>query len=124
MKKFVISTLVLFIVASCVKDQTTTANTTDSQKDPNEVSLVQKPIKLKNSQGEEISVTYFANGEEVAVKIERNGIPADELTAKTISAKGDPVFTNEKWMWEGAIGKGGKLSDGEGNSTEYFEVEE
>lgn len=124
MKKILISTLVLFLVASCTKEQSATADSTStSKKDPNEVTLVQAPNKLKNSKGEEITVTYFAKGEEVAVKLERQGMEEEVLSARTISTKGDPIFANEKYMWEGAMKQGGKLSDADGNMVEYMEIE-
>ena len=124
MKKFLISAFVLFLVASCTKEQgTSTEATSISQKDANEISLEQTPSVLKNSKGEEITVTYFAKGEQVAVKIERKGMPEEVLTARTISTKGDPIFANEKYMWEGAMKQGGKLSDADNNVVEYKEID-
>ena len=121
MKKFLITAFVLFLVASCTKEQgTSTGPTSISKKDPNEVSLEQTPSKLKNSKGEELTVTYFAKGEQVAVKLEIEGMPEEVLTARTISTKGDPIFANEKYMWEGAMKQGGKLSDADGNMVEYM----
>ena len=125
MKKFFISALVLILMASCAKESATNTDTNSgSEKDLNEVSLVQTPHKLENSKGELLTVTYFAKGKQVAVKLEREGQPEEVLTAKTISTKGEPVFSNEKFMWEGAIGEGGKLSDGDGNGIIYLEIEE
>ncbi len=124
MKNLLIFTLGLFLLTACKKENTTSNTTTGSVKDPNEVSLVQETTKLKNDKGEVIGVTYFAQGENIAVKIEQNGKPEEVLIAKKINTKGEPVFANEKMMWEGALGSGGKTTDGQGNVTEYREIEE
>ena len=123
MKNLMIFTLGLFLLTACKKEDTTSNAATGSVKDPNEVSLVQETSKLKNEKGEEIGVTYFAQGENIAVKIEQTGKPEEILIAKKINTKGEPVFANEKMMWEGALGSGGKTTDGEGNVTQYREIE-
>ena len=123
MKNLMIFTLGLFLLTACKKEETTSNAATGSVKDPNEVSLVQETSKLKNDKGEEIGVTYFAQGENIAVKIEQTGKPEEILIAKKINTKGEPVFANEKMMWEGALGSGGKTTDGEGNVTQYREIE-
>ena len=123
MKNLMIFTLGLFLLTACKKEETTSNAATDSVKDPNEVSLVQETSKLKNEKGEEIGVTYFAQGENIAVKIEQTGKPEEILIAKKINTKGEPVFANEKMMWEGALGSGGKTTDGEGNVIQYREIE-
>jgi uncharacterized protein YcfL len=123
MKNLMIFTLGLFLLTACKKEETTSNAATGSVKDPNEVSLVQETSKLKNEKGEEIGVTYFAQGENIAVKIEQTGKPEEILIAKKINTKGEPVFANEKMMWEGALGSGGKTTDGEGNVIQYREIE-
>ncbi|WP_373781548.1 hypothetical protein [Kaistella sp.] len=123
MKNLMIFTLGLFLLTACKKEETTSNAATDSVKDPNEVSLVQETSKLKNDKGEEIGITYFAQGENIAVKIEQTGKPEEILIAKKINTKGEPVFANEKMMWEGALGSGGKTTDGEGNVIQYREIE-
>lgn len=85
--------------------------------------MVQETSRLTNGKGEVIGVTYFAQGDDIAVKIEQDGKPEEILIAKKINTKGEPVFANEKMMWEGALGSGGKTTDGQGNSTEYREIE-
>ncbi|MDQ0476720.1 hypothetical protein [Chryseobacterium sp. MDT2-18] len=125
MKKLLIFTLGLFLVTACDKEQAKTLNTTEvSAKDPKEVSLVQETTKLKNDKGEEMNVTYFAQGDDIAVKLEQDGKKEEILIAKKINTKGEPVFANEKMMWEGALGAGGKLTDDQGNATQYSEIEE
>ncbi len=125
MKKLMLFTFTLFLLSACQKDQVDGTNVTEvGAKDPNEVSLVQESTKLKNEQGEIVTVTYFAKGDNIAVKLERAGQPEEILIAKKINTKGEPVFANEKMMWEGALGAGGTMTDGEGNSTKYREIEE
>ena len=126
MKKLFIAALALFMLTACTKDNTTdtSTSTTGAAKDPNEISLVQETSKLENEKGEIISVTYFAQGENIAVKLEQNGKPEEVLIAKKINTKGEPVFANEKIMWEGALGSGGKTTDGQGNVVQYREIEE
>lgn len=124
MKKLLTFALALFLVTACKKEQANTTNATEgSAKDPNEVSLVQDAHKLKNDKGEMVNVTYFAKGENIAVKLEWDGKPEEILIAKKINTKGEPVFANEKMMWEGALGTGGKLTDGAGNVSQYKELE-
>lgn len=125
MKKLLIFTLALFLVTSCKKEEQAASDTSVvSAKNPNEISLVQKPSKLKNDKGEIISITYFAQGENIAVKLERDGKAEEILIAKKINTKGEPVFANEKMMWEGTLGTGGKLTDDQGNSAQFEEVDE
>ena len=118
-----IFTFVLFLASACTKEQNSSAMELSSEtKDPNEVSLEQTPLSLKSDDGHSLSVIYFAQGEDVAVKLKRDSDPEEILIAKKVSSKGDPVFTNEKLMWEGSIGTGGKLTDVEGHVTDYLEV--
>lgn len=125
MKKLVVFTFLLFLANACTKEQNTVGiETSVSAMDPNEESLEQAPIKLQSKDGQTIEVIYFAKGENVAVKLMQNNGPEEVLIAKKVSSKGDPVFTNEKLMWEGSIGTGGKLTDVAGTVTEYKEIEE
>ncbi|MGA9213378.1 hypothetical protein [Kaistella sp.] len=125
MKKLLIFTLALFLLTACKKEQENTTNATEvSAKDPNAVSLVQETHKLTNDKGEVMSVTYFAQGNDIAVKLEQDGKPEEILIAKKINTKGEPVFANEKMMWEGALGTGGKLTNVQGNVTQYREIDE
>lgn len=124
MKKLLIIAFALTLVTACQKNDKVTETTSSSvsSNDSKEESLMQDAVELKNSKGETLKVTYFAQGNDVAMKMEKEGEPEQILVAKKISSKGEPVFTNEKWMWEGSIGEGGKLSDAEGNSMQYLEI--
>jgi hypothetical protein len=124
MKKLLIIAFALTLVTACQKNDevTETSPSSVSSNGSKEESLMQDAVELKNSKGETLKVTYFAQGNDVALKMEKEGEPEQILVAKKISSKGEPVFTNEKWMWEGSIGEGGKLSDAEGNSMQYLEI--
>ena len=125
MNKLLIFTFALFLVTACNKEEGPITNSTEvSAKDPNAVSLVQESRKLKNNAGDVIKVTYFAQGENIAVKLEQDGKAEETLIAKKINSKGEPVFANEKMMWEGSVGAGGTMTDGTGNATKYNEMEE
>ena len=125
MKKLLVFTLGLFLLTACKKEQGNTANgAAVSPKDPNEISLVQETTTLQNDKGDKVKVTYFAKGENIAVKLEQDGKAEETLIAKKINTKGEPVFANEKMMWEGALGAGGKMTDAAGNAILYKESEQ
>lgn len=117
MKNLTLLLVTLFLFTSCKKENETQAVTAQDSK---EVSLVQDVTKLKNENGEEVAVTYFAEGGQVAVKIQKTGGKEQKLSAKTTSLSGNPVFANDEVMWEMTRdGKAGKLTDKAGNSSEY-----
>lgn len=108
---------------SCKKtDAVTEGETTTSQTKPNEVSNVQDTKTFKSSKGDILKVTYYAEGADVMVKIQKNSEPEQKLSAKTVNQKGNAIFTNDNYMWEMKEGNlGGKLSDKDGNAMEYSE---
>ena len=121
MKNLSIALFALLFLSSCNKTEPVSAAAEDANRtSPTEISQVQEPQQLQNSKGEVLQVTYFAEGDEVAVKIKKGGEAEQKLTAKTSNAAGNPIFTNDNYMWEMTQeGKAGKLSDKEGNSEEY-----
>ena len=106
---------------SCKKNQESTSSSTEIAKTKStEISQVQEAKTFKNSKGEELKVTYFAQGDEVAVKIQKTGQEEQKLLAKTSNAAGNPIFTNENFMWEMTEdGTAGKLTDKDGNTEDY-----
>ncbi len=105
--------------ASCTKEENKGAQQETTTQDAQE-SNVQDTKTLKSNTGETLKVTYFAEGGMVAVKLEKEGQPEQKLTAKTVNAQGNPIFSNEEMMWEmNSSGTGGKLTDKEGNSTTF-----
>lgn len=118
MRKIIAVSFVLLLMNSCTKAETSSVSTENEKS--TEIGLVQKPLTLKSPTGEEISVTYFSEGDMVAVKIQKAGEEEQKLSAKTVNPSGNPIFTNEEYMWEFTQeGQAGKLSDKDGNVTEY-----
>ena len=118
MKNILVAGFALLLMNSCTKTETNSASTENEKS--TEIGLVQKPLTLKSPTGEEISVTYFSEGDVVAVKIQKAGEEEQKLSAKTVNPSGNPIFTNEEFMWElTQEGQAGKLSDKDGNVTEY-----
>lgn len=116
MRNFFFATLSVFLMASCSKTDEKTGETTT------EVSsgLVQSPIVLKSAAGEELSVTYYSEGDLVAVKVQKAGEAEEKLLAKTVNHAGNPIFSNDNYMWEITNdGQGGKLSDKAGKAVDY-----
>lgn len=121
MKKILFIAIAMFLIASCAKENNSNS---PENTDNTEEALVQKPITLQAATGEQLSVTYLAEGERVAVKIEKPGEPEQKLSAKTLNKSGNPIFTNDNYMWEFTNeGQAGKLSDKAGNTVEYFSPE-
>lgn len=118
MKYIITAFASLALVLSCNKNET---SNTSENKEPNaEVSLTQDARKLKNDKGEELSVTYFAEGDVVAAKVQKNGGPEQKLKAKTTNAAGNPIFSNDEVMWEMTReGHAGILTDKDGNTSEF-----
>ena len=123
MKKLYIAIFALFLLTSCSKNDQNSAKLSEISKTPStEISQVQKAIILKNDKGEILTVTYFAEGDAVAVKIQKKGGKEEKLSAKTSNENGNPIFTNKEYMWEMTQdGKAGKLSDKDGISSVYKE---
>ena len=118
MRKILAAGFALLLMNSCTKAETNSVSTENEKS--TEIGLVQEPLTLKSPKGEEISVTYFSEGDEVAVKIQKTGEKEQKLSAKTVNPSGNPIFTNEEYMWElTQEGQAGKLSDKDGNVTEY-----
>ena len=118
MRKILAAGFALLLMNSCTKTESSSAST--EKETSTEIGLVQEPLTLKSPKGEEILVTYFSEGDEVAVKIQKKGEEEQKLSAKTVNPSGNPIFTNEEYMWElTQEGQAGKLSDKDGNVTEY-----
>ncbi|UOE41283.1 hypothetical protein MTP09_01155 [Chryseobacterium suipulveris] len=121
MKNLFVIVLSVFLLNACKKQETSGQESSEvSAKGSGEVGLEQKPVVLKSDTGEEISVTYYAEGGVVAVKLQKAGESEQKLNAKTTNAKGNPIFTSEEIMWEMTNdGTAGKLTDKAGNAVDY-----
>src|SRR5690606_24801241 len=120
MKNIILGAFAFFVLAACTKS----AEGNGAENKTIEAELIQKPVEFKNASGEAISVTYYSEGDVVAVKITPQGKAEQKLVAKTVNRNGNPVFTNDKYMWEiTQDGQAGTLSDEAGNTTEYMKTE-
>ena len=116
MKNIIFGLFVILSVASC--KQSTTENASESASA--EAELVQKPLEFKNDAGENLTVTYYSEGDLVAVKLTPIDGGEQRLVAKTVNHSGNPIFTNENYMWEIVQdGQAGKLSNKSGKTIEY-----
>lgn len=74
--------------------------------------------ELINSKGEKITITYFADGDNIGVKLVKNG-EESTLKANGVGQTGGPLFTDGKIAWEmGGDAQSGKLF----NSETEFEL--
>ena len=105
---------------SCQKTETNNTATTEAA----ETSLEQEAKMLKNDKGETIKVVYFADGDEVAVKITKEG-KEHKLNARGSNNKGEPIFTDETFAWEiMESGMSGRLTDKSGTISVYKPADE
>ncbi len=90
-----------------------------AEKDPQEVSLEQETLELKDDAGKSVFVTYFAKGDQVAVRLKIDG-KDQELLAKGIGSTGNPIFSNTEFVWEmGTDSHSGKLTDKTNKTVNY-----
>lgn len=112
------------VMLSCKKNESAPESASAVEQTSNDASLEQDTKIYTSSKGDQLKVTYFAEEDKVAVKVQKNNEPEHKLTAKTVNALGNPVFTDDSYMWEmNSTGSGGKLSDKDGNAMEYREAE-
>ncbi len=106
----------LLAISACNKEDKPSTETTAENTEP---SLEQEAKMLKNQKGESIKVVYFAEGDEVAVKITING-KEHKLNARGSNNKGEPIFTDDTYAWEiMESGTSGRLTDKAGNIETY-----
>lgn len=119
--KFIAIIATSVLVFSCKKHETSTetATATSVESSPEE-SLTQDSKTLTNDKGETVTITYFAKGTDVALRLKKGNEPEHELTAKGTSERGNPIFTDDTYMWEmSQDGMGGTLSDRDKNTSVY-----
>lgn len=114
---FSLSIAVSLFLTACKKDQNSTENISNTVE--NTTSLEQKSQTLKSDNGEEISMVYYAEGNEVAVKMTKNN-QEYKLLAKGTDENGNPIFSNQEFAWTlGEDGHQGFLMDKNGNKVKY-----
>lgn len=124
-KTFILSVLILLtqFYISCKSDQKQIENVETNDSNPvfNE-NLEQPPLVLQNKEGIKMEIIFFAKEDEVALKM-----LMDEqiwiLDSKGLNDKGNPIFSNQNYMWELFPDmKSGQLTDESGNSSVFFQV--
>ncbi len=119
MKNIALLAFAILTILSCDK-KTESAATETGKSASTEINQVQEPLKIRNDKGEEVTVVYFGEGDEVAVKIQKSGAEEQKLSARTTNGSGNPIFANDDYMWEMTMeGKGGKLTSKYGEVEEY-----
>lgn len=109
--------LSLLSAVSCNKNTTEKEGTATEKS--TEISLEQEAKILKNEKGESVTIVYYAAGDEVAVKLTKNG-QEHQLKAKGSNNKGEPIFTDGTFAWEMMdSGFSGRLTDKTGNMEVY-----
>lgn len=115
MRTIIISLFCFLFIVSCNKTESTSAAVVKTEKNESQSVKI-----LKNEKGEEASLTYFAEGDKVAVKIKLPNQDETTLHAETVNEKGNPVFSNGKISWEiNEDGVSGTLIDEKGNKISY-----
>ncbi len=111
--------LILVIIFSCKKSESQKIEENSKSLDT-EISQEQPVIVLQNEKGEKIDVIYFAEGNEVAVRIKMQNGEECKLSANGLNSSGNPKFTDGKCTWEmGQDNHSGTLTDEKGNISAY-----
>lgn len=121
--KSLVLSLVTLMVFACQKSEETSKTESSQVQSENVTSpaenLEQEARIFVNEKGEEISIVYFANGEQVGVKLTING-QTRVLKANGTNRNGDPVFTDGEYAWEMlSDSMSGRLTDKSLNAVEY-----
>ena len=109
------------LMVSCKKSETTneTALATPSE-NSTEISLEQDVKTMTGPNGEKIMVAYFAEGTEVAVKVNKNNEGEHKLNAKGVTEGGNPLFSDGEVVWEmNSDGTSGTLTEKGGKVTVF-----
>ena len=109
------------LMVSCKKSETTneTALATPSE-NSTEISLEQDVKTMTGPNGEKIMVAYFAEGTEVAVKVNKNNEGEHKLSAKGVTDTGNPLFSDGEVVWEmNSDGTSGTLTEKGGKVTVF-----
>lgn len=128
MKNVIIKLMLMVLTSMLIACKSETTKIERSEKNESEIStkddLEQAPLLLKNKNGEQIKITFFAKDDEIAIKL----LIKDELStleSKGLNDKGNPIFSDQNYLWElFADMKSGQLTDREGNISLYFLAEE
>ena len=101
------------LIISCKKTETTNESSASAATEKStEVSLEQDVKNLTGPNGEKITVAYFAEGTDVAVKVNKNNEGEHKLSAKGVTDNGNPLFSDGQVVWEmNSDGTSGTLTE-------------
>ncbi|MDO4224426.1 MAG: hypothetical protein Q4C75_00855 [Bergeyella zoohelcum] len=117
-KTLIFSVLAGFLIFSCNDKNTTTE--TETTTDRSEISNEMEPKTMQSVEGDKVTLTYFAQNGEVALKLKKNNEAEHILRAKGVSEEQNPIFTNEVYMWEMTNdGQTGTLTDKDGKQIRF-----
>ncbi|MBF5027954.1 hypothetical protein [Planobacterium oryzisoli] len=126
MKKILLAASAFLVLVACTKTEAESTAATEATEeevkvtDPNEVSNVQEPKTFRSETGDVLKVTYFALGDRVAVKVQKNQEPEVELKGQTVSSSGNLLFGTKDLSWEmDDSGSSGKLTGADGVAVQY-----
>lgn len=105
----------------CNKTETATSNSDlTAAQNSHEVSMEQDAKTLTGPNGEKITLVYFAEGIEVAVRVNKNNEGEHKLSAKGVTESGNPLFSDGEVVWEmNSDGTSGTLTEKGGKVTVF-----
>ncbi len=111
--KFLAIVAASVLIISCKKTETTNESSASAATEKStEVSLEQDVKNLTGPNGEKITVAYFAEGTDVAVKVNKNNEGEHKLSAKGVTDNGNPLFSDGQVVWEmNSDGTSGTLTE-------------
>ena len=110
----------LLSLVCCNKSETVEQNPVATIENNHEVSMEQDLKTLTGPNGETITVEYFAEGTEVAVKVNKNSEGEHKLNAKGVTEGGNPLFSDGEVVWEmNQDGTSGTLTEKGGKVTVF-----
>lgn len=113
--KYFLPVLILSFIFSCQKNKAHDDNYSNADD-----KLEQEAQILKNDKNDSIIVSYYADGDKVAVKIKRGNEKEHQLSARGINEKYEPIFADEAYEWQiMEDGRSGRLIDKNGNTEIY-----
>lgn len=120
MKKNILTILVFTtVVFSCKKNDLSSQTVTPTE-NSHEVSMEQAVKTLTGTNGEKLTLEYFAEGNEVAVKVNKNNEGEHKLNAKGATDRGNPLFSDGEVVWEmNDDGTSGTLTEKNGKVTVF-----
>ena len=109
------------VLIGCKKAETSSNNSeVSAAANSNEVSMEQDVKTLTGPNGEQLTLIYFAEGTDVAVKINKNSEGEHKLVAKGVTEGGNPLFSDGEMVWEmNQDGQSGTLTEKGGKVTVF-----